>query len=403
MRRLLVTALLAWSVAAAAVAQMPDPRQMSGIPRPVDDLPAGAVSVRVIRGSMTNNLVGQPVQLTVDGVVQTATTDAQGRAEFLRIRPGATVQAGASVDGESLTSQTFQAPASGGVRLLLVATDGGAASAEPTAPAVPGTVVLGGETRVILEPGEDGLSVFYILEIVNTAATPVQPPSPFVLTLPDAALGTNVIPGSSPLATASGRTVTVRGPFPPGMTAVQVAATFPITGGRVSIAQAFPADLNELAVISKRVGTMRLTSPQLAQVQDANADGTPVVFGSGGGVRAGQPVTLTIDGLPYASDRPRNVALALVVLVVAGGVWAAVSGGASDDDGESLARLQARRDALLAQLAALERQQPRGSGLSLAAYQGRRESLVAALEPIYSALDERTSTAAGSPSPVAGA
>ena len=403
MRRLIGAALLAWSVAAVAMAQMPDPRQMSGIPRPVDDLPAGAVSVRVIRGSMTNNLVGQPVQLTVDGVVQTATTDAQGRAEFLRIRPGATVQAGASVDGEALTSQAFQAPASGGVRLLLVATDRGAASAEQSAPAASGTVVLGGETRVILEPGEDGLSVFYILEIVNNAATPVQPPSPFVLTLPDAALGTNVIPGSSPLASASGRTVTVRGPFPPGTTAVQVAATFPITGGRVSIAQAFPADLNELAVISKRVGAMRLTSPQLAQVQEASADGTPVVFGSGGGVRAGQPVTLTIDGLPYASDRPRNIALALVVLVVAGGVWAAVSGGASDDGRESLARLQTRRDALLAQLAALERQQQRGSGLSLAAYQGRRESLMAALEPIYSALDERASTATRSSSSATGA
>ena len=30
--------------------QMPDPRQMAGIPRPVDDLPAGSVSVRLIRG-----------------------------------------------------------------------------------------------------------------------------------------------------------------------------------------------------------------------------------------------------------------------------------------------------------------------------------------------------------------
>ena len=44
---------------------MPDPKQMSGIPRPVDDLPNGAISVRLIRGSLSNNLTGHPVDLHV--------------------------------------------------------------------------------------------------------------------------------------------------------------------------------------------------------------------------------------------------------------------------------------------------------------------------------------------------
>ena len=36
--------------------QMPDPKQMAGIPRPVDDLPNGTVSVRLIRGQLSNNI-----------------------------------------------------------------------------------------------------------------------------------------------------------------------------------------------------------------------------------------------------------------------------------------------------------------------------------------------------------
>ena len=59
---------------------MPDPKQMSGIPRPVDDLPAGSVSVRLIRGRLTNNIAGHPVDLLVGGKKQTVKTDDGGRA-----------------------------------------------------------------------------------------------------------------------------------------------------------------------------------------------------------------------------------------------------------------------------------------------------------------------------------
>src|SRR5687767_8758336 len=49
-----------------------DPRQMAGIPRPVDDLPNGSVSVRVIRGALTNNIPNQTVLLQVGSDLQTA-------------------------------------------------------------------------------------------------------------------------------------------------------------------------------------------------------------------------------------------------------------------------------------------------------------------------------------------
>src|ERR1700704_4632285 len=77
--------------------QMPDPKQMSGIPRPVTDLPEGSISVRVIRGELSNNLKGQTVELRVGGKVLTAKTDENGRAQFDKVAAGATVKASTDV------------------------------------------------------------------------------------------------------------------------------------------------------------------------------------------------------------------------------------------------------------------------------------------------------------------
>ena len=106
-----------------AQAAMPDARQMSGIPRPVDDLPGGTVSVRLVRGDLSNNIVNHPVELHVGGKVTVVATDENGRAQFGGLTPGAPLKAVAVVDGERLESQEFAAPAGGGIRMLLVAVD----------------------------------------------------------------------------------------------------------------------------------------------------------------------------------------------------------------------------------------------------------------------------------------
>src|ERR1700730_1576365 len=121
--------------------QMPDPKQMSGIPRPVDDLPNGAISVRLIRGALSNNIPNHPLELHVGSKVLTEKTDESGRAQFSNLTAGAAVKAVAVVDGERLESQEFPAPAKGGIRLLLVATDTSKEPATmPDAPAISGQV-----------------------------------------------------------------------------------------------------------------------------------------------------------------------------------------------------------------------------------------------------------------------
>lgn len=112
-----------------------EPTQMSGMPLQVGDLPPGIVVVRVIRRSFADNVKDQRVDLRVGpgGRTVSATTDASGRAQFNGQTIGATVSATAVVDGERLDSETFEIPAQGGVRMVLVAGVGAGTPAAVTA------------------------------------------------------------------------------------------------------------------------------------------------------------------------------------------------------------------------------------------------------------------------------
>src|SRR5688572_30606447 len=103
-------------------AQMPNLKDMSGIPRPDTAVPVGTVSVRVIRGSFDKNIPNHPVEFTIDRTPSVVNTGADGRALVKGIRKGASVVVATTVDGERLESQTFTMSSSG-VLLMLVATD----------------------------------------------------------------------------------------------------------------------------------------------------------------------------------------------------------------------------------------------------------------------------------------
>ena len=385
----------------ALVAQLgaqPDPRQMAGIPRPVDDLPNGSVSVRVIRGALTNNIPNQAVDLHMGSDVRPMKTDAEGRAQFDKLTPGANLKAVAVVDGERLESQEFPAPAQGGIRLLLVATGdkGSAATTPPGSPGPPagppaatGQVVIGGQSRFIFQPGEESLEVYYLLEILNKSAVPVNPPTPFAFDLPSGATGTVILEGSSPLASVNGRRVTVNGPFPSGRTRVQIGAAFTVTSGSFDLVQRFPAALTEYAVLVERVGDTKMSSSQLAGQQTVQAEGEMFLGAEGTPVAEGQPLTVSLTDMPHYSPAPRRAALSLALGIVLVGAWAATR--KHNDSGaraNERKRLIARREKLLADLVRLEREHggDRRDDRN-DRYKARRAEIVAALEQVYGALD----------------
>jgi hypothetical protein len=387
-----IIAILGFS--SGARAQMPDARQMSGIPRPDPQLATGTVTVRVARGSFANPVVSLTVDLSGGSSPRQATTNAEGRAEFTGIAPGTRLKASAVVAGETLESQEFSMPASGGVRLALVAADSsGASTAAPAAPlpavpAQPGEVVLGEDSRFVFEMGDDGLNVFYVLQVRNGASSPVQPGKPVVMELPADARGAGLLDGSSPQAKVSGRRLEISGPFRPGDTAVQVAYSVPFGDAKITIEQPLPMPLTHLAVVAEKTGEMQLSSPQLREQQTMPANGKTYIAGRGGAVEANQILTFVFTGMPHHRTWPRDVALGLAFLILAGGAWSTMRGGSTRAAVEDRRReLETRRDRLFDELAALEGGQRQGT-VDSEQFTRRRRELVTALEQVYAALDD---------------
>jgi hypothetical protein len=375
---------------AGAGANMPDARQMSGMPLPVGDVPVGTVTVRVVRGAMTNPLTGETVQLTVGGSTQTAKTDADGRATFSSLAPGTRVKASATVNGETLDSQEFDVPATGGIRLALVATDPElekkAEQDRELANSAPveGTVVIGDQSRLVIELGDDGLNVFNILQIVNTARRPVRTPAPLVFDTPSDGIGLGLLEGAPKDAVASGHKVTITGPFAPGSTTLQFAYTIPFGSETYTLRQTMPAQMTAFALLLQTTGAMQVSSPQINLQRPTTAEGQSYIVAQGPAIPAGGAITLSITGLPHAPTWPRNVALTLASIVLIGGAWAAMRGGR--DEHARRQRLLERRERLFNSLAALELQHRRHE-VDEEHYAAKRRDLVASLEEIYVEID----------------
>ncbi len=371
-------------------AQMPDARQMSGVPLPVGDLPVGTVTVRVARGAITNPLPGITVALTGAGSPGTAATDAQGRATFSGLTPGTRVKASASVDGEKLESQEFDVPSTGGIRLALVATDPELARKEEenrrlaNSPPIDGTVVLGEQSRIVIELGDDGLNVFNILQILNTARRPVKVGGPLIFDVPSQAIGLGLLEGAPKDAIASGHRVSITGPFAPGSTLLQFGYTLPFAAATASIRQSMPVQLTGLAVAVQTNGAMQLSSPQLAQQRTMAAEGQSYIVAQGPAVPAGSTIALEISGLPHSPLWPRNVALALASVVLIGGAWAAMRRSQPAPETVQRPHLESQRERLFSTLAALDEKHRRGE-VDERRYAEQREDLVAALTRVYKA------------------
>ena len=382
-------------LADGASAQMPDPRAMHGQAIPAGELPAGSVTVRVVRQSVGNNVAGVTVELHGAGPVRTAITAADGRAQFSGVPPGGAVHAIAVVDGERLESVAFEVPRAGGVRSILVAGLGlGTAGSTPPAPSAPppatprtdqpAGLTFGNNTRLAVEFQDDTITVFYLLEIVNPGAA-VTLPAPLAFTLPGDATGTTRLEGASPLVTVAGNEVSVAGTVPPGVTPVPIAFRFERWDARHTIEQRFPLPLSTLAVGVQRLAGVAVESPQATSVREASLSGQAFLIVTGPGLAANAPLQLTLAGLPHRSRLPLTMTLVLAALVAAAGVYLSVNRPA-DRAAARRQVLETRRRKGLAALAALEAEHARGQ-VTESAYAGRRARLLADLERVYGELD----------------
>ena len=373
--------------------QMPDPSEIHGRAIPASELAAGTVTVRVVREAIGNDITGQEVRVFLpDGSARTAETDDQGRAEFPDLPPGSGARAEATVDGEQLVSEPFSVPSSGGLRVILVAGLAQAAArreaeaaAAASAPPVSGVVVLGANSRVVMEFQDETLRVFYVLEVLNNARARVDIGGPLIIDLPTGAGGAAALQGSSPNTTVSGDRITVTGPFASGITPVQVGFQLDVNRPALTMEQRWPVALEQVSVAIEKVGELALSSLQFSTVGEVESeDGTPFLLASGPALSAGSTLRLELSNLPAHSGTPRLVALGLAAGILAIGGWLAFSSTTRSHDERR--RLVDRRNQLLGELAAFEERHRKGAVDARST--ARRQRMLNDLEQIYGKLDE---------------
>ena len=385
------TSIVLLILALAAMAQqMPDPSLINGKALPAPELMDATITVRVVRESIGNNISGQQVTLTAGGRSRNATTDDQGRAQFTNLPAGTEGRAETVVDGETLRSDPFTVPTKGGLRVIMVAGIAKAAERKAAeaaqalaAPPVKGTVVFGGNSRLLMQFSDDALQIYYVLEVVNSARNRVDIGGPLVIDLPSGIAGATPLEGSSPSVTVAGNRITVAGPFASGTTPVQVAYRMPYDSSTVTLTQSFPVAMQQVTVGAQKVGALAMTSAQLPDTRDVTTqDGKVFALGSGPTLAAGTPLTVTLTNLPYHSRAPRIVTLSLAGVIVVLGLWLAARKG----DVADTRTLAERREQLLKELTQLELRR-RDGAVSADRFAGRRRRLMADLEQIYGEID----------------
>ena len=381
----MVAAVLAiiGAVTAAAVAQ-PDPRQMSGLPLPDPQLPDGTITVRVIRGQLTNNVLNHPVEIHQGDSVSTSDTNAEGRATFLTLAAGTQVYAVTELDGERIESQRFPIPGRGGIRVMLVGAAGDASIS--AMPVQSGRVRFGGDSRILVEMGEETVEVYYLFDVINERTAPVEPPEPIVLDMPPGAVSVTILPDSSPRTASEGPRATLPGPFQSGTTPLRVAYILPYSGDRLTISQRVPADLEAFLVMVEKWGAMDVASPLIARRTEDAFGESSYIFAAGPLVAEGETFTFELSGLPHHSRLPTTVAVGLALTILGVGVWGALTPVDMRTDTDRRLSLEGNKATLFADLVKIEKQHRAGK-IGKTKYGTRRAELVVALERLYGELD----------------
>jgi hypothetical protein len=435
-RRRCVAAALAGALAAGLLgaaptaAQVPDLTSMSGIPLPMTDVPAGTASVRVVRFDMAHPVVALEVTLhpTGAGQVRRLKTDSTGRATFESLGHDEFV-ARTTVDGRELRSQPFRAGASTGVRMLLVAP--AAPGAKPAAPAPaaasipavgelppghppiddqgdvddheghdhgagdpapptslpggpmttdPGRLSLASGSEIIIDFIEDAVRVTQVFLLRNDGPTFDPGPRGLVFRLPEGVSEVSV-PKRGPRLRVEGKeAVVVPGPIGPGET--RVAAQYAITYKHgTTLAIPVPVRSDGLLVGHRPTGlTVDVAGYQQRDEVDTPQGGRFTVYRLGN-LPAGATVTIALThsrGIEWLAGG--------MVLGLLG--WLLFGAGGRVSPTVARRQLDERREQLLGDLVAVERQQRPGKELTRRLQQ-KRDDLVAKLEQVYRDLDER--------------
>jgi hypothetical protein len=159
----------------------------------------------------------------------------------------------------------------------------------------------------------------------------------------------------------------------------------------LTIEQPLPAAVEQIAVVAEKRGEMRLSSPQITQEREMNAEAGTFLVGGGPRLAAGGILSISLSGLPHHSRVPRWVALALIGVMLVWGLWSLITEPRGADGDRRRTSLESKRERLFDDLVNVEVEHRVGK-LAAGPYAKRRDELVSQLERLYRRLEPAISS-----------
>ncbi|HVU52847.1 MAG TPA: hypothetical protein VHL80_19330 [Polyangia bacterium] len=372
----------------------------TGSAKPDKSLPTKTLEVRLLDES-GRPIPNHPVTLgSVDTTnkvdVRHATTDAAGLARFTDLPVGKTTGYAAVTDwhGLHIGTEPFAMAEDGGMRAEIHALE---RTADPS------VITIGEGARIILQMREDSLQFLEIIPLENKSDK-LFDPGPGAVEIPLPREFTGAEPGQSDrkIEIRKGLGVAIHGPISPksalgGVDAkgagneVSFGFVMPYSGTTREFVQPVPMGMGLPTLITEQLPGLELTGPGIGARESREVNGRKYWVMPGTAVPPGGELRFTVTGLPSLDHTGRNVSLALALALLGAGIvfsrrprGEARRAALSERD-----RLTARREALFAELVAVERQARAGA---VGATPERRRDLVGKLEAVYqqlAALDEQ--------------
>jgi hypothetical protein len=343
--------------------------------------------------------------------VRRARSDADGTARFSDLPTGQGTGYAAVIEwkGTRIGTEPFSMPDSGGARAEIRAL---ARTNDPQA------ITIGSGGRLILQMQEDSLQFMEILPLENTSAKLFDPgPGALEIPLPKGFVGAQAAESARKVEVRANHGIAVHGAITPkrsiAVTGADASAAgnevrfgfvLPYIGDSRDFEQPLPNGIGPFAIITEQLPGLTISGRGVGAREERALGGRKYWVAPVEGIPAGGVLKLTISGLPATDPTGRYVAGVLALALCAVAIAFArrpvdEAKRAADSERE---QLTARREALFAELVAVERDgraagQAQDDGADRGdrggkAGKARRAALVGQLEGVYqqlAALDEQ--------------
>lgn len=372
---------------------------VAGTVQPDATLPTKTLVVKLLDENskpITNHKVSLGVVDRSNSIkVLHATSDAEGTARFTDLVTGENAGYAAVIEhnGLRISTSPFAMPETGGAR--------GEIRAMPRTKD-PSVITIGEGARVILQMKDDSLQFLEMLPLENTSDKIFDPtPGSFEIPLPKEFVSAETAQSDRKLEVRKGYGIAVGGPIMPkqalGRTDAKTAGNeitlgfvLPYEGSTRDFEQAMPNGIGLVTLITEQIPGLSIEGPGISARQSRESNGRSYWVMGADAIPVGGALRFTVRGLPSIDRRGHLVSGTMALLLIASAiVFGRRPGKRKAKVTDERERLIARREAMFAELVAVERQRQReGAGGST----DKRDQLVGKLEGLYqdlAALDEQ--------------